>query len=189
MSEQKFHKENWVAYYDAEIDESALENTIDNCYEGELISYDLSGDTLRTRTSSQLYDYVLYDVIVDDETDEELEVELEVDANFSYTAFYDVLFDEIDIEECEEALQDAIKNNESTFEIEVEAEFRSMSNFEVDIEECRADEDLDDETLYNCASNAIEYELSESRYEAHAGDMIQPPKAKTLRFICTIPND
>lgn len=189
MSEQKFHKDNWIAYYNAEIDESDLEDEIDSCYEGELISYDLSGDTLRTRTSSQIYDYVLYDVIVNDETDEELEVEFEVDANFSYTAFYDVLFDEIDVEECEEALQDAIKNNESTFEIEVEAEFRSMSDLEVDIEECRADEDLNDELLYNCSVNAITYELSESRYAAHTGDMIQPPKAKTLRFICTIPND
>ena len=191
MSEQKFHKENWVEYYDVKLDESSLEDEIDSSYEGTLINYDLSGDVLRTRTSSQVYDYIVYDTVIDindEDEDEEIEVEFSVDARFSYTTSYHVCFDEIDIEELEESLQYALNSGSSKFEIEVEAEMRSVSNIDVDVESFEADEDIHFADPYEVIAQTIEYELTESRYQAHAGDMIQPPIDKTLRFICTIPN-
>ena len=39
MSRQKFHRDNWVEYYKAELDDDNLKNIMNEYYEGTLLSY------------------------------------------------------------------------------------------------------------------------------------------------------
>lgn len=189
MSRQQFHVENWVEYYKAELDDDNLKNIIDEYYEGTLLSYYVSDDVLETSVSSQLYDYYVSEVYLNEETYEEIDAEFEIDAIINYETNYQMLFNEVDFDKCQEALNNALESGESTFVVEVEADVTFASIFNIDVTAYREHEELDADETYQLIEKSIERDFLESRYNASASNTLQRPSDKILRFVCTIPSN
>lgn len=189
MSRQKFHRDNWVEYYKAELDDDNLKNIMNEYYEGTLLSYYISGNVLETSVRSQLYDYYVSDVYLNEETYEEINAEFEIDVIINYETNYQIAFGKVDFDKCQEALNTALESRESTFVVEVEAEVNVASIFDIDVTAYREHDELDADEAYQVIEKSIERNFLESRYNASARNTLQRSSDKTLRFICTIPNN
>ena len=193
-TKQSFHLEDWMNYYKARLDKDELNGSIDDLYEGyPTAKIDVSGDTITTHVEAGLaldLDMFFEDV----ETGEEIETEEYAVADYEYTVVYKLDdLDSDDIEEIEEALNAALNEEESTFEIIVPATVIEVRDVNItDVEQC----DIDDEILeriggesavLRALQNSVTRELSECKDARHNGDFIQPPQDKDVKFICTIP--
>ena len=193
-SKQKFHLEDWMNYYKARLDKDDLNDKIYDLYEGySNAKIEVSGDTITTHVEAGLaldLDMFFEDV----ETGEEIETEEYTVADYEYTVVYKLDdLDSDDIEEIEEALNAALNEEESTFEIIVPATVIEVRDVNItDVEQC----DVDDEILERIGSESavlgalqksVTQELSELKDARHNGDFIQPPQDKDVKFICTIP--
>ena len=189
MSEQKFHVENWVKHYQSKLSDDSLARIIEGYGEGAFVRCHGSDDMLELNVSLQLYDYFLNNVYVNKETDEEIDVEFEVDVAIHFDVEYQMLFDNIDVEECQEALNKAIEHGESTFVVEVEAKMKSASNINIDIDSYRTSKEIDESEAYRLIYECFGYDPSESQSQAYVDSIVQQSTNKHLRFVCTIPHD
>ena len=194
MTETKFHLEDWMNYYKARLDKDDFNSSIDDLYEGyPTAKIDVSGDTITTHVEAGFaldLDMFFEDV----ETGEEIETEEYAVADYEYTVVYKLDdLDSDDIEEIEEDLNEALNEEESTFEITVPATVIEVRDVNItDVEQC----DIDDEILerigggsavLRALQKSVTQELSECKDARHNGDFIQPPQDKDVKFICTIP--
>ena len=183
----KFHIENWKEHYNAKLDEESLLDQIEEYEEGQRVKADLSDDKLVTEVTNTLDGYIIMVDYVDDETGEEDEIEIEVSSDLVYTAEYKLEEIESNLDEIEESLNDAIESGQSTFEVLVPAKVVSVSNVSIDQVECFDLEDYDERKIHELALKEISHSLTTVTSQAHAGDFIQPPEDKEVKFICTIP--
>lgn len=196
LAEQEFQVEDWMNYYNAELDEADLNDSIDSYYEGHPTAViDVSGDTITTEVESSLALYMSM-FFEDAETGEEIETDAYVVADFTYTVVYKVDNDLDDyIEDIEESLNEAIKSGSSTFAITVPTEVVEVRDVDVTyVEQCQFDDDELAERIAGGESaiireikSNIEQDLSEATDARHNGDCIQPPADKDVKFVCTIP--
>lgn len=189
MSEQKFHVENWVKHYQSKLSDDSLASIIEGYGEGAFVRCYGSDDILEINVSLQLYDYCLNNVYVNKETDEEIDVEFEVDASIHFNVEYQMLFDEIDVEECQEALNNAIDHGESTFTVSVEVKMKSVSDINIDIDSYQSSEEIDENEVYRLIYECFGYDPSESQSQSYADNIVQQSTNKYLQFTCTIAND
>lgn len=190
VSKQKFHIEDWINYYKAEIDEDDLKELFDSedCSKAKSISFD--GETISADLESDVSKYV-YVTSTDDDTGAENEYEVEVSAEFAYSVDYKIDDIERRIEDFSESLNEALNREESTFEIRVpflagevyDLDLDNVETYESEIDKAKIDKD----DVYQATFESIRDDLSISTFEMHHGDSIQPPRDKDVKFICTIP--
>ena len=190
VSKQKFHIEDWMNYYKAEIDEDDLKELFDSedCSKAKSISFD--GETISADLESDVSKHV-YVTSTDDDTGAEDEYEVEVSAEFAYSVDYKIDDIERRIEDFSESLNEALNKEESTFEIRVpflagevyDLDLDNVETYESEIDEDKVDKD----DVYQATFESIKDDLSNSTFEMHHGDSIQPPRDKDVKFICTIP--
>lgn len=184
-SKQKFHIEDWINYYKAEIDEDDLKESFDSedCSKATSISFD--GETISADLESSVSECVSV-TCTDDETNEESERDVEIFAEFDYSVDYKMDNLEECIEDFNESLNEALNQEETTFEIRVPFVAGEAYDLEVDVTEIYDDE-VDYDDVHRAALESIENGLTYSTFEMHHGDFIQPPSDKEIKFICTIP--
>ena len=190
VSKQKFHIEDWMNYYKAEIDEDDIKELFDSedCSKAKSISFD--GETISADLESDVSKYV-YVTSTDDDTGAEDEYEVEVSAEFAYSVDYKIDDIERRIEDFSESLNEALNKEESTFEIRVpflagevyDLDLDNVETYESEIDKDKVDKD----DVYQATFESIKDDLSNSTFEMHHGDSIQPPRDKDVKFICTIP--
>lgn len=190
VSKQKFHIEDWMNYYKAEIDEDDLKELFDSedCSKAKSISFD--GETISADLESDVSKYV-YVTSTNDDTGAEDEYEVEVSAEFAYSVDYKIDDIEERIEDFSESLNEALNKEESTFEIRVpflagevyDLDLDNVETYASEIDEAKVDKD----DVYQATFESIKDDLSNSTFEMHHGDSIQPPRDKDVKFICTIP--
>lgn len=195
-SKQKFHLEDWMNYYKARLDKDNLNDHIDDLYEGyPTAKIEVSGDTITTHVEAGFaldLDMFFEDV----ESGEEIETEAYAVADYEYTVVYKL--DDLendDIEEIEESLNEAINEEESTFEITVPATVIEVRDVVItDVEQCEIDDEIlerigGESAIVRSLRESVTQELSQWKDARHNGDFIQPPQDKEVKFICTIPTE
>lgn len=194
-AELEFNAENWMSYYNAQLDEAHLNNSIEDSCEGfPNASISVSGDKITTYVESDFaLDLPL--LLEDAETGEEIETEAYVVASFEYTVDYKI--DELSdyrIERIQEALDRAIEAGQSTFKAPIPIVVVDVRNAELtDLEQYMPEDDdileriEDDDAIFDAVQKSLTKELSVWKDARHTGDFIQPPSNKTACFICTIP--
>lgn len=193
-SKQKFHLEDWMNYYNAKLDEEDLNGSIDDLYEGyPNAKIEMSDDKITTHVEAGFaLDLDLF--FEDVETGEEIETEAYFVADYDYTVVYKIdSLDSDDLEEIEEALNEAVNEEESTFEITVPATVIEVRDVDItNLEQCDIDEDIlerinDESAIVRSLQKSVTQELGRWKDARHNGDFIQPPQDKEVKFICTIP--
>ena len=184
-SKQKFHIEDWMNYYKAEIDEDDLKESFDSedCSKATSISFD--GETISADLESSVSECVSV-TCTDDETDEESERDVEIFAEFDYSVDYKMDNLEEYIEDFNESLNEALNQEETTFEIRVPFVAGEAYDLDVDVTEIYDDE-VNYDDVHRAVFESIENGLTYPTFEMHHGDFIQPPSDKEIKFICTIP--
>lgn len=182
---QKFHIEDWMNYYKAKLDEDDLKDSISEADLSDAVSISFDGETIHTDLESNVSDLV-YIENIDDETGADSGYEVEIFADFSYSVNYKIDDIESYIEDFNEALNDAINKEETTFEIRVPFVAGEAYNVDVDVTEIY-DDDADEGEVRQAAFEFVRDCLAEPTFEMHHGDHIQPPTDKEVKFICAIP--
>lgn len=191
MTEVKFHAEDWMNYYKAKIDEEDLKDSFDNEDCSKVTSIRFDGETFNVELESDVSSIICIET-ENDETGEEEELDVEIGANFSYSVDYKINKDlERYLEDFNKALNEAINADESTFEIEVP--YFAGEAYDVRIDDVEVYEtygnDIDEDDVYPDVLSFVRSSLAHPTDSRHAGDHIQPPSDKEVRFICTIPTD
>ena len=186
---EKFHLEDWMDYYDAELDKDDLKYLIgeEDCSKVTSIQFD--GSLIATNLESSVSEIISVES-TDDETGEETEYDVEIGAEFSYSVEYNLNTQDLEhyIKEFDESLNEALNLEESTFEIRVPfsaSEAYDLNVYGVEIYEDEADED----DVYAEVVRYLEQSLKSPTDARHNGDFVQPPSNKMVRFICKIPTE
>lgn len=184
---EKFHLEDWMEYYDAKLDKDDFKALIDeeDCSKATSIRFD--GSLISADLESSVSETICVDSF-DDETDESTEYDVEICAEFSYSVEYNLSTADLEYysKEFDEALNEALDREESTFEIRVPfiaGEAYDLRVYELEI----YDDEADEEAVYEEVIKSIERDLSNPTDARHNGDFVQPPSDKMVRFVCTIP--
>ena len=191
MTEIKFNTEDWLNYYNAEIDKAYLKDLFKEEECSRVTSADFYGEILDVRLESD-FSGVAYPPNYDAETGEEIESQdgVEIEATYFCEIYYKIGDLGSRIEDFNESLNNAIKNGESKFEIKVPIvvdEIYDIQLEDVEIYDEEADEDGVRETVFADVANRLDNIASNSRLEISGGRSIQPPTDKEIKFICTIP--
>lgn len=192
MTEQKFNTKDWRNYYKAEIDEDYLKELFKEEECSRVTSSEFYDETLDVRLEAD-FSGVTYPPNYDAETGEEIESQdgVEIEATYYCEIYYKSRDLESRIEDFNEALNNAIKNGESTFEITVPFavdEIYDIQLEDVEIYDDEADEDGVRETVFGAVACRLDNVSSNLKtLEISGGSPIQPPRDKEVKFVCTIP--
>ena len=193
MTEVKFQTNNWRDYYNAEIDEAYLKDLFKEEECSRVTSAEFYDETLDVRLEAD-FGGVVYPPDYCYETNEEAESQegVEIEATYFCEIYYKTGDLESRIEDFNAALDNAIKNGESKFEIIVP--FTVNEIYDIQLEDVEVhDEEMDEEVLLEPVFGAVACRLdnvaSDVKLEITSGSPIQPPSDKEIKFICTIPSE
>lgn len=190
MRKQRFHIDDWMDYYNAEIDDLDLKELIFH----EEHSMITSGyfDHAKT-TSVNLESNAIITVcatIIDEETGDEREDDVEVDVNFSYSVDYTLDQDGLKkrIRDLNRSLNEAL--DEEAYKFEIRVLFTASEAYNIDV--CIIDvydDEADEGDVYTVVSEEIKSRLTNSSSRKRMKESIKPPSNKEVRFICRIPDE
>lgn len=192
MTEQKFHIEDWRNYYKAEIDEDNLKELFKEEECSRVTSAEFYDETLDVRLEAD-FSGVVYPSIYYSESDEGVESQegVEIEATYYCEIYYKIGNFDSRIEDFNESLNNAIKNGESTFEIVVPFivdEIYDIQLEDVEVYDEKADEEFVREPIFDAVACKLDNVATRWKtLEISSGSPIQPPSAKQIKFICTIP--
>ena len=191
MTEVKFNTDNWRDYYNAEIDEAYVKDLFKEYECSRVTSAHFYDETLDVRLEAD-FGGVVYPPEYCYETGEEIESRdgVEIEATYFCEIYYKIGNIESHIEDFNAALNNAIKNGESKFEIIVP--FVIDEIYDIQLEDVEVhDEEMDEEVLLEPVFGAVACRLdnvaSDVKLEINSGSPILPPSDKEIKFICTIP--
>ena len=190
MKKQRFHIEDWMDYYHAEIDDLDLKELI--FFEEHSVITSGYFDHATT-TSVNLESNAIVTVcatIIGEETGDEREDDVEVDVDFSYSVDYTLDQDRLKkrIRDFNRALNDALDHGAHMFEIRVPFAASEAYNIDVSVVDIYDDE-ADEEEVYTVVSDEIKSRLTNSSPKRRMKESIKPPSNKDIRFICRIPDE
>lgn len=176
-------------YYDAKLDKDDLKYLIDEEDCSNVTSIQFDGSLIATSLESSVSEIISVES-TDDETGEETEYDVEIGAEFSYSVEYNLNTQDLEhyIKDFDEALNESLNLEESTFEIRVPftaSEAYDLNVYGVEIYDDEADED----EVYAEVVRYLEQSLKRPTDARHNGDFVQPPSNKMVRFICKIPTE
>lgn len=190
MRKQRFHIEDWIDYYNAELDDDDFR---------ELIFFEdhskiTSGyfDNVTTASISLESDTIISVrvTIIDEETGDEREDDVEVDVDFRYSVDYTLDQDRLRkrSRDLNRALNDALDQEAHMFEILVP--FTASGAYDIDVDCIDIYDDRAEEgEVYAVVSDEIESRLTDSSSRRRMKGSIKPPSDKDIRFICKIPDE
>ena len=191
MTEVKFNTEDWRNYYNAEIDEAYLKDLFKEEECSRVTSSNFYDETLDVRLEAD-FSGIVYPSRYYNESDEvESQEGVEIEATYFCEIYYKVGNLNDRIENFNEALNNAIKNGESKFEIIVP--FVIDEIYDIQLEDAEAcGEDVDEDSILEPIFDAVACRLDNvaakwKTLEITDGSPIQPPQDKEIKFICTIP--
>lgn len=190
----KFHLEDWMSYYNAELDKDTLNHDIEIYREGYAdAKIEVSGDVVTTYVESGFalnMDMIFEDIV----TGEEIEAEPVVVAEFKYTVVYkidDIQYDH-EITSLEKSLNKAIESGQSTFLVVMPIIITDVKDVEIiDIEEHSLDKDLverigGEQAIVEALQKTVMRDLCVPK-DSKTEDYLHKLRDKVVRFICTIP--
>lgn len=190
MRKQRFHIDDWMDYYNAEIDDLDLKELIFQEEHSRITSgyFDHA-----TTTSVNLESNAIITVcatIIDEETGDEREDDVEVEVDFSYSVDYTLDRDGLKkrIRDLNRSLNEALNEEAYKFEIRVPFTASEAYNIDIDIINVYGDE-VDDGEVYEAVSDEIESRLTNSSSRRRMIEFIKPPSNKEVRFVCRIPEE
>ena len=188
MKKQRFHIEDWIDYYHAELDDLDLKEQIFKDDHGKITSGYFNNSTT---TSVNLKSNAIITVcatIIEEETGDEREDNVEVEVDFRYSVDYVLDKDRLKkrIRDLNRALNEALDEGAYTFAIRVP--FTASEAYDINIDIINVCEDgVDDGEVYTEVSNEIESRLTSSSSRKRMKEFIKPPSNKDVRFVCRIP--
>lgn len=190
MKKQRFHIENWMDYYNAELDDDDFRELIFH-EEHSIITSGYFDHA--TTTSVNLESNAIVTVcatIIDEETGDEREDDVEVEVDFRYSVDYTLDQDRIKkrIRDLNRALNEALDQEAHMFEIRVPFVASEAYNIDVSVVDIYDDE-ADEEEVYTLVSDEIESRLTDLSSRKHIKESIKPPSNKDVRFVCRIPDE
>lgn len=190
MRKQRFHIDDWMDYYHAELDDLDLKELIFQEENSRITSgyFDHA-----TTTSVNLESNAIITVcatIIDEETGDEREDDVEVDVDFSYSVDYILDRDRLTkrIRDLNRALNEALDQGAYMFEIRVPFTASEAYDINVSVIDVYSDE-ADEREVYSVVSDEIESRLTDSSSRRRMKGSIKPPSDKDIRFICKIPDE
>lgn len=190
MRKQRFHIDDWMDYYHAELDDLDLKELIFQEENSRITSgyFDHA-----TTTSVNLESNAIISVcatIIDDETGDEREDDVEVDVDFSYSVDYTLDQDGLKkrIRDLNRALNDALNQEAYMFEILVPFTASEAYDINVSVIDVYSDE-ADEGEVYAVVSDEIKSRLTNLPSRKRMKESIKPPSNKDVRFICKIPDE
>lgn len=190
MRKQRFHIEDWMNYYNAEIDDLDLKELIFQEENSKITSgyFDHA-----TTTSVNLESNAIITVratIIDDETGEEREDDVEVDVDFSYSVDYTLNQDRLKkrIQDLNRSLNEAL--DEEAYKFEIRVPFTTSEAYDINI--CIIDiydDEADEGDVYTVVFDEIKSRLTNSSPKRRMKESIKPPSNKEVRFVCRIPEE
>lgn len=190
----KFHLEDWMNYYNAELDKDTLNHDIEICREGyPNAKIEVSGDVITTYVESGFalnMDMIFEDAI----TGEEIETDPFVVAEFKYTVVYkvDKIRYDYEIASLEKSLNKAIESGQSTFLVVMPIIITDVKDVEIiDIEEHSLDKDLverigGEQAIVEALQKTVMRDLCVPK-DSKTEDYLHKLRDKVVRFDCTIP--
>ena len=190
MRKQRFHIDDWMDYYHAELDDLDLKELIFQEENSRITSgyFDHA-----TTTSVNLESNAIITVcatIIDEETGDEREDDVEVDVDFSYSVDYILDRDRLKkrIRDLNRALNEALDQGAYMFEIRVP--FTASEAYDIDICSINIyDDGADEGEVYTVVSDEIKSRLTNSSTARRMKESIKSPSDRDVRFICKIPDE
>ena len=190
MRKQRFHIEDWIDYYNAELDDDDFR---------ELIFFEdhskiTSGyfDNVTTASISLESDTIITvcATIIDEETGDEREDDVEVDVDFSYSVDYTLDRDRLKkrIRDLNRALNEALDQGAYMFEIRVPFTASEAYDINVSVIDVYSDE-ADEGEVYSVVSDEIKSRLTNFPPGKRMKESIKPPSNKDVQFTCKIPDE
>ena len=192
MTEVKFNTDNWRDYYNAEIDEAYLKDLFKEEECSRVTSSNFYDETLDVRLEAD-FSGIVYPSRYYNNSDDGVESQegVEIEATYFCEIYYKVGNLNDRIENFNEALNDAIKNGESKFEII--APFVIDEIYDIQLEDAEAcGEDVEESFILEPIFDAVACRLDNvadkwKTLEITGGNPIQPLQDKEIKFVCTIP--
>ncbi len=182
MSTTKFHAEDWINYYKAELDRDDVREFVEHEFKELCESIKFDGRTVAVRIDHNFETNIEY--VVEDENGYSAERDLEVEGRYCYDVFIKIS-DGIEqyTEQIEEALNDAIEAGQATFELKIPARVIEPAELELYSVGIYGDRGLQIKTIDT--DSLIDNEIK----PIIAREKLKPvsEQIKQLRFICTIP--
>ena len=190
MKKQRFHIDNWMDYYNAELDDDDFRELIFEEDHSKITSGYFDHVTTTSINLESNANMIVRVTIIDEETDDEREDDVEVDVDFRYSVDYTLDQDRLRkrIRDLNRALNDAIDQEAYMFEILVP--FTAGEAYDIDVDCIDIYDDRAEEgDVYAVVSDEIESRLTDSSSERRMKESIKPPSNKDVRFICKIPDE
>lgn len=190
MKKQRFHIDNWMDYYNAELDDDDFRELIFEEDHSKITSGYFDHVTTTSINLESNANMIVRVTIIDEETDDEREDDVEVEVDFRYSVDYTLDQDRLKkrIRDLNRALNDAIDQGAYTFEIGVP--FTASEAYDIDI--CCIDiydDRAEEGEVYAVVSDEIESRLTDSSSRRRMKGSIKPPSDKDIRFVCKIPDE
>lgn len=190
MKKQRFHIDNWMDYYNAELDDDDFRELIFEEDHSKITSGYFDHVTTTSINLESNANMIVRVTIIDEETDDEREDDVEVDVDFRYSVDYTLDQDRLKkrIRDLNRALNDALDQEAYMFEILVP--FTASEAYDIDVDCIDIYDDRAEEgEVYAVVSDEIESRLTDSSSRRRMKGSIKPPSDKDIRFVCKIPDE
>lgn len=190
MRKQRFHIDDWMDYYHAELDDEDFRELIFKEDRSQITSVYFDGTSnIRANLKSNVVSSV-HTTIINEETDEETEEDVEFSADFEYSVDYRLDESKLKkyIKDLNHALNRAIDQEAYKFEVRVPFVASEAYDICINIIDVCDDEATEDD-IYLEVLDKIESGLTHLSSEKSARYSIKPPTDKDVRFICRIPDE